>query len=109
MAYSTGDLREHITIERQVTERNANGYTETAWEDMFGETVAASVSDVSGRDYFAALAAGALDTVTFTTRYLEGVDTKCRVVWQEETYEITEVNRLGAKRDYMTIKTRRRS
>ena len=109
MAYSTGDLREHITIERQTTIRNANGYPETAWEDMFGEAVAASVTDVSNRDYFAALAAGALDTVTFTTRYLDGVDKKCRVVWQDEVYEITEVNRLGAKRDFMTIKTKRRS
>ena len=109
MAYATGDLREHITIEHQVTRRNANGYPETAWEDLFGETIAAGVSDVSSRDYFAALAAGALDTVTFTTRYLEGVSKKCRVVWQEDVYEITEVNRLGAKRDFMTIKTKRRS
>ena len=109
MAYATGDLREHITIEHQVTQRNANGYPVTEWLDMFGDTIAASVSDVSNRDYFAALAAGALDTVTFTTRYLEGVSKKCRVVWQEEIYEITEVNRLGAKRDFMAIKTKRRS
>lgn len=107
MAYETGDLREHITIEHQVTERNINGYPVTEWRDMFGDTIAAKVSDVSGRDYFAALAAGALDTVTFTTRYIEGVTKKCRVVWQEEYYQITEVNRLGAKRDFMAIKTKR--
>ena len=109
MAYETGDLREHITIEQQATRRNANGYPETEWEDMFGDTIAAKVNDVNNRDYFAALAAGALDTVTFTIRYLEGVKKGCRVVWQDEVYEITEVNRLGAKRDFMTIKTKRRS
>lgn len=107
MAYSAGDLREHIRIQRETSAQNANGYPVSAWDDLTDEPIAAGVRDVSNRDYYAALAANALDTVTFIVRYMEGVDSRCRVTWNGGTYSVTMVNGLGAKRDFMLIKTKR--
>ena len=107
MAYSAGDLREHIRIQREVSSQSVDGYQVSVWEDLYEEPIAAGVKDVSNRDYYAALAANALDTVTFTTRYMEGVDSRCRVLWGGGTYSVTMVNGLGARREFMLIKTKR--
>ena len=105
MAYEAGDLREHVDIEKVADGKSANGYPVKSWEPLYSD-VAAGVYDVSGKDYYAALAANALDTVTFVCRWLEGVDTRCRVVWNDGHYEVQQVNRLGVRRDYIQIKTK---
>ena len=38
---------------------------------------------------------------------MEGVDSRCRVTWNGGAYSVTMVNGLGAKRDFMLIKTKR--
>ena len=70
-----GDLRHRITFQKLTTSVNENGFEVETWEDF--KTVWAAVSNLHGREYFAAAAVQAENTVKFTIRYLTGLDTTC--------------------------------
>ena len=105
MAFYAGQLREHCDILRASTVQNANGYPVSTWNTLH-QNVACDVLNVSGKDFFAAMAAGAQDVITVTLRWINGLSTEDRVRWDGTVYEILEVNKLGAKRDYMQLKCR---
>ena len=106
VAYCAGDLREHMDVLAKTDSADGRGFPVQAWT-VAHASVACSVSDVSGRDFYAAYAAGAQNTVTFVCRYIAGVNTANRVRYQGGDYEILQVNHLQEKRDFMQLKCMR--
>lgn len=102
----SGELKHYIRIDQPVEDASdAYGRRRVRWEEY--ACVYAKVTDVSGREFFAAAAYQMEDTVTFGIRYLSGLRKDMRIVFKGETYEIKEVNHLGYRGDFMNLKTRR--
>lgn len=99
-----GDLRHPVSLQRPVRTVNEKGRPVTVWEEI--AAVHAAVSDVSGREFYAAHAVQAEDVVTFTIRWRDDVDASCRLVRQGAAYNILEVNHLGYMRDYIRLRCR---
>jgi SPP1 family predicted phage head-tail adaptor len=72
-----GALRQRITLERLSTFVNESGFETESWEEV--GTVWAAVTNLHGREYFAAAAVQAENTVKFTIRYLKGMDCSMRI------------------------------
>ena len=97
-----GDLRHRITFQKLTTSVNENGFELETWEDF--KTVWAAVSNLHGREYFAAAAVQAENTVKFTIRYLTGLDTTMRIVFQGKQYNITAIDNIKYQNRYLEIK-----
>lgn len=104
MSYSAGDLREKITIERTASSQDKNGYYNDAWVKVCDTW--ANVQDISGKEYFNAAATMALNIVSFVIRWRDDVNTGMRIIHNGKPYDIEYINRLGYKRDFMSIKAR---
>lgn len=103
---TAGDLKHLITL------LSPAGYTLSAdGQRKLNYDVAAhvyaSMADVSSRDFYAAQAYNAADTVTFGIRWRDDILATWRVRHNRITYEIIEVNHLGYKRDFIHLKCRR--
>lgn len=102
---NVGQFRHEITIQRPDYEHETvddYGRRCVPWVDV--ETVRAKVADVSGREFYEAAAHQLQNTVTFTMRWLAGVNANMRIVFDGVTYEIDQVNHLGYRRDFLRIK-----
>lgn len=99
-----GDLRTEVTLMRPTGTRATDRQRGVTFEDV--ATVRAGRYAVSERQFFEARAAKSEDTITFTIRWREDVDSKWRVRHRETVYDILEVNPLGDMRDYMRLKCR---
>lgn len=99
-----GDLRQSISFARMVAATDSKGNRRTVPQTF--ATCMAMVTDVSGRDFYAAQANQAQDIVTFGIRWREDVDTEHRLIFGGQTYKIEEINHLGYRRDFMQIKAR---
>ena len=99
-----GDLKHRITIERPEETTDDRGNRRTTWRHVV--TCWASMADVSGRDFYAAQAYQAQDTVTFGIRWRDSIDRVCRILHAGQIYQIEQINLLGYKRAFMHIKTR---
>ena len=97
-----GDLKHRITLERPVDTTDARGNRRTVWQPF--ATCMASMADVSGRDFYAAQAYQAQDTVTFGIRWRDDIQKTWRVVSGGIAYQIEEINHLGYKRDFLHLK-----
>jgi SPP1 family predicted phage head-tail adaptor len=102
MQVEIGDLRHRITFQKLTTSVNENGFEVETWEDF--KTVWAAVSNLHGREYFAAAAVQAENTVKFTIRYLTGLDTTMRIVFQGKQYNITAIDNIKYQNRYLEIK-----
>lgn len=81
-----GKLQRRITIQEYVTARDSFGAEVPTWVDV--ATVWASVTPVSGKEYFASAQVNAEATTKITMRYLAGITPKMRVVFEARTFEI---------------------
>lgn len=97
-----GDLRHRITLQQLTTSVNDNGFEVETWEDF--KTVWAAVSNLHGREYYAAAAVQAENTVKFTIRYLEGLNTTMRILFQGRQYNITAIDNIKYRNRYIEIK-----
>lgn len=98
----SGDLRERVEILAPLEVQTASGYVEKTTVHMC--FMSAKITSVSGKDFYAALAAGAQEVLTVTVRWNPAITTAHAVSWNGNIYEILEINYLGVKRDYMTLK-----
>lgn len=103
MAFCAGDLREHMDVLVKTNGADSYGFPVETWT-VAHQDVACHVADVSARDFYAAYAAGAQNTVTFTCRYIAGLNTSHRIRYQGDDYAVLQVNRLQEKRDFMQLK-----
>ncbi len=97
-----GDLRHRITIQKHTTAINENGFEVETWEEY--KTVWAAVSNLHGREYFAAAAVQAENTVTFTVRFLPDQDATMRINFRGKTYDITAIDNIKYQNRFMEIK-----
>ena len=85
-----GDLKHRITIERPEETTDERGNRRTVWRPI--ATCWASMADVSGRDFYAAQAYQAQDTVTFGIRWRDSIDRECRIVHAEQVYQLSLIH-----------------
>lgn len=97
-----GDLRHRIMLRKFITVVNENGFEEEAWQDY--KTVWASVSNLSGREYYQAAAIQAEKTVKFLIRHIIDVDTDKRIFFNDKQYNITSIDNMKYANKYIEIK-----
>ncbi|MFV9511809.1 phage head closure protein [Tepidibacillus sp. LV47] len=102
MINGIGDLRHRITLQKQATITDADGFTTQQWQDV--ATVWAAVENLYGREYWEAAAIQAEKTVKFTIRYRPDVDQTMRIVFRGQVYEITAIDNIKYRNEYMEIK-----
>lgn len=104
--YNAGQLRHRVEIQRPVElGADAAGNRRTQW--ITDHVVYAAARDVSGREYLAAAAMQAEHVVTLTIRYLPDLRADMRVLWHGEPWDIIQVNHLGYRGDWMSLKIKR--
>ena len=99
-----GDLRHRITLQNLTTSISENGFELEVWEDY--KTIWAAVSNLHGREYYAAAAVQAENTVKFTIRYLPGLDTAMRISFREKIYDIKAIDNIKYRNRFLEIKAR---
>jgi SPP1 family predicted phage head-tail adaptor len=97
-----GDLRHRITLQKFTITTNENGFEIETWEDF--KTVWAKVTNLHGREYYVAAAVQAENTVKFTIRYIEGLDTSMRILFRGRQYNITSIDNIEYQNRYIEIK-----
>lgn len=97
-----GDLRHRITLQKFITEVNENGFETEVWQDY--KTVWASVSNLSGKEYYQAAAVQAEKTVKFTIRYLYGISSDMRILFRNTQYSITSADNIKYENRFIEIK-----
>lgn len=101
----SGELRHYIHIEQPIEDGpDVYGRRQIRWDEY--ASVYAKVSDVSGREFYAAAAVQLENVVTFGIRYLSGLRNDMRIVFGGRAYEIMEINHLGYRGDFMNVKAR---
>ena len=84
-----GKLRHKITIQEYTASRDSFGAEVEGWSDK--ASVFASVTPMSGKEYFASQQLNAEVTTKITIRYLAGITPKMRVMFGNRIFEILSV------------------
>lgn len=87
---SIGKLRHRITIQAYTTIKNSFGEEVKVWADY--AVVSASVEPMSGKELFTAQQLHAEATTQIIIRYLGGLNTSMRVVFNNKIYDILYVS-----------------
>lgn len=98
----TEELKHKIIFQKLTATTNENGFEVEVWEDY--STVWAEVSNLMGREYFAAAAVQAEKTVKFTIRYLQGITDDMRILFEDKQYNITFIDNIKYRNKYIEIK-----
>ena len=109
-----GKLNKRITLQKFTSIINENGFNEDTWVDK--NTVWASKNNLFGKEFFAAAAVNAEQTVKFTIRYLKELDqninlegtntTKAfRIKYGNLFYNLTFIDDIKSEHKFMEIKT----
>lgn len=107
MAYNVGSFRHRVTILRRVEDgKDARGSARWHFEEDPDAVLWCKVSDVSGRDFYAASSIGAEDIVTFTTRADVQVGAQDRLRWGGRDWDIVAPNHLGYVGDFVQYRCR---
>jgi SPP1 family predicted phage head-tail adaptor len=95
-------LSKRITLQELKTNINENGFEIEEWIDF--KTVWAAVSNLHGREYYEAAAVQMENTVKFTIRYLEGIDTSMRILFKNKPYNIISLDNIKYRNKFIEIK-----
>lgn len=82
----SGKLRQVITYQTKTSTVDAYGGPVETWSDF--ATVRASVAPLIGKDMMASMAAQSTAEMRINHRYLAGVTSAMRIVWEGSEYEI---------------------
>lgn len=83
-------LNKRITLQRKVTGEDESGYPTPGageWEDVI--TISAARIPLRGREFFAAAAAQAENTVRFEIRYRKGITADMRLICEGRIYNLS--------------------
>ncbi|MPM82178.1 hypothetical protein SDC9_129239 [bioreactor metagenome] len=64
----------------------------------------AAVTNLHGREYFAAAVVKAENTVKFTIRYAEGIDESMRILFKGKQYDISSIDNIKYANKFIEIK-----
>jgi SPP1 family predicted phage head-tail adaptor len=96
------ELKHKITIQRLTTTTNENGFVNEVWEDF--KTVWAAITNLFGREYFAAASVQAENTVKFTIRYTPGISNDMQIYFNGNLYKIIHIDNIKYGNRYIEIK-----
>lgn len=97
-----GAFKNRITIQYLESTINERGFEGEEWKEY--KTVWASVTNLHGREYFAAATVQAENTVKFTIRYISGIDTTMKIMFEDKLYNITSIDNIKYENKYIEIK-----
>lgn len=97
-----GDLNKRIVIQVLTHSTDEEGFPVDKWLPF--KTVWAGVSNLSGREYFAAMAVQAENTLKFLIRYTKGITTDMQIFFEEKTYNITFIDDVRYSKKFTEIK-----
>jgi SPP1 family predicted phage head-tail adaptor len=98
-----GDLDRRIRIERREVSQQAYGEAQPTYT-LLAETWA-RVAPLSGREYFAADQVIAEDFTEFRVRWLAGVDAQCRIIYNDNEYNVRAVHEIGRREGLRIVTT----
>jgi SPP1 family predicted phage head-tail adaptor len=90
MPLDSGDLWARVTIEQPATSQNEVGETTLAWSTF--ATVWADIQPLSGREAERYGQTVGLSAHKVTMRYVSGLSSKMRVIYDGRTLEIGQIN-----------------
>jgi len=99
-----GEMRHRITIQRIAITTNENGYEVESPEVV--KAVWAKVTNLHGKEFFAAKAVQSENTVKFTIRYMSGLDQSMQILFQEKIYNITSIDNIKYRNKYIEIQAK---
>ena len=107
MKVNIGKLNKRITIQKFSTTQNENGFDVEDWQTY--KTIWASVNNLWGKEFYAAKAVNAENTVEFICRYsrdlIENIDTKeYRIFWNNRSFNITFIDNIQYENKWIKIK-----
>ena len=101
-----GKLDKRITIQKFSTYQNENGFDIEDWVDY--KTIWASINNLWGKEFYAAKAVNAENTVEFVVRYsrdLANINTKeYRIFWNNRAFNITFIDNIQYENKWLKIK-----
>jgi SPP1 family predicted phage head-tail adaptor len=97
-----GSLNKRIIFQEYTTTENEMGDSISTWVDF--ATVWASVTNLSGREYFAAMQVQAENTVKFTIRCNKNIDETMRIIFEGNNYNINFIDNIKYGNKFMEIK-----
>jgi len=108
-----GTMNKRIMIQKYTTGTNDNGFPIDEWNDY--KPVWASMTSLSGREYYAAAAVNAEQTIKVKTRYIkyldatindEGIKTteKFRIKYKKSIFDIKFINDVMFLHQFMEFK-----
>ncbi|MBU5455259.1 phage head closure protein [Caproiciproducens sp. MSJ-32] len=96
------DLRHRIKLQKNTVQTDDNGFQTETWTDF--KELWAAVTNLHGREYFAAAAVQAEKTVKFTIRYTDEIDTSMRILFKGKQYNITAIDNIKYANKFIEIK-----
>lgn len=97
-----GRLRNKITIQQPTETLDSYGDLTTSWSTY--AVCWAAVVPLNGTEYYQARQADAFVTTRITTRYIDGITNKMRVLWGSRVYNIESViNRMEMDRELVLM------
>jgi len=95
-----GEMRDRITFQEKVYSLDSP-YVSNTYSNY--TTVWAKVEYLNGREYWNAKAVNAEQTVRFIIRYRNDITTKMRVAYNSMLYDITAVQPLDNKKQWLVV------
>lgn len=99
---NSGELKNRITFLKPANLINENGFETEGFIEF--KSVWAAVTNLSGREYFAAAAVQMEKTVKFVVRVIAGIDETMRILFRGKQYNITSIDNKKYENKYMEIK-----
>ncbi len=97
-----GELRNRIAILQITTSIDENGFAHDEETELV--TVWAAISNLYGKEYFAAKAVQAENTVKFTIRFQVGITSNMKIRFQDRIFSITGIDDIKYRKKYQEIK-----
>lgn len=97
-----GELKHRITFQKLTTSINENGFETEGFIEF--KTVWASISNLSGREYFAAAEVQKERTIKFKMRAIFDIDETMRIAFQGKHYNITSIDNIRYENKYVEVK-----
>ncbi|MBV1817167.1 phage head closure protein [Clostridium cochlearium] len=95
------ELKNRMTLQILETLTNENGFEIETWVDF--KDLWAAVTNLHGREYFEAAAVQAENTVKFTIRYTDEIDTTMRIFFKGKQYNITSIDNIKYENKFIEI------
>jgi SPP1 family predicted phage head-tail adaptor len=97
-----GELKHRITFLKPTSSVNDNGFETEGFVKI--KTVWAAISNLSGREYYAAAAIQKEKTVKFRIRAIKDIDEKMMISFGGRQYNITSIDNMKYENRHMEIK-----